>query len=268
MSDRTIQDQLARLRDELVDLRTRRDEAAAARAAGAGGDVGALDVRIAQIERLAASLMRSLEAFQAANVSKAEVGPVIAAPGAVAAVRKGEKRARDDDEDASSLTFAKRTAIMYPSQKVTRYNSAFVRSKQKEYEIVFNSPVLHNEVKAFLLASVGIDLLDQLIWAGQTLDDMRKRNAQLAADGDAEVIGATLAYLFVLHRMTLHGNQVDGERIAPEHAMALIQQLQVAEPTFQFTRFRYWSPQYFDDAIRALRRGESAEEAANYLLLG
>jgi hypothetical protein len=262
MSDRMIQDQLERLRDELVQLRERRDEALAARAAGGGGDVEALDIRIAQIERLAASLVRSLETFQAANVSPADA--TIAGPGAVAAVRKGEKRARDEEEE-SSLTFAKRTAIRYPSQKVVRYNSAFVRSKQKQYETVFNGPVLHKEAQAFILASVGIDLLDQMTWAGRILDDMRKRNLD-AVEG--EVIGSTLAFLFVLHRLTLHGNQVDGERIAPEHAMALVEQLQNAEPTFQFTRFRYWSPQYFEDAIRALRRGESAEEAANFLLLG
>jgi len=287
MAERMILDQLESLQEDIVMLQRRREEAEVVRAAGGGGDIEALDAEIARTERLASSLMRSLTALREAQARvdaaagrRARVGPAEAAgrrrasgagagagAGAAAAVR-GEKRGRDDDEEDDSLRFAKRVAIRYPSRKVTRYTTSDVVSRQAEYERVFDKYIVEESVRNFLLERVGRSFVEQFNWVITTLDDMMRRNAQQASEEDMEKIGSTLAYVFVMQRAVLHDNQVDGESISQEHFLALVNQLRTANPTYQFVTLRSRSRDYFEEAIRALRRGETAEEAANFLLLG
>lgn len=280
MSD-SIRTQLTDLQQELVRLREQRQQAMNARGAGAAGDVPGLDIRIQRVEQLAASLLRALDVRQ--SVEK-ETSVASEAAGAAASARRsrespkgsapevGRKRRVRDEDDDESVRFAKRRLLqidLAKSVRVQRYTADDFAAAKDMYEKYYLQ-LIPQQYKEFLLAQGGPvpTLRDQFVFIGQLLDEMRARNIARGPDAVHEIIGNDLAKTIVVLRIILHNKQVDGESITNEHILALINELANASPSYQLTSMRYWSPFYFEEAIRALRRGESAQDASNYLLLG
>ena len=253
MTDRSIRMELARLQAELLTLGERRDAANAARIAGSGADVEALDAEISTVERRAAALLGVLEQrAQQGRGAGAAVGPP-----------PDRKRRREGEEDLETgVRFAKITAIRSESRRVDRYTEAMMAERADIYASLF-------QADDPIILAAGPTMLRQFLWIRTQLDNIRKRNIEHEAEGrEAETIGPELAYMIVFQRSFMNGFEVDGVLIAQEHFTALMDEVRDAEPSYQFVHLRYLSPNYFEEAIRALRSGESPKDAASALLLG
>ena len=157
---------------------------------------------------------------------------------------------------------------MFKSQRVHRYPYELFVTLQDDYAANFERTMPEDKKARIVAKTGGTNFWDHFNFMVQLLEDSRRRNLTKDADETPEKIGDTIAYMIVMQRMVLHGDRVDGELVSDEHFDALRRQIASASVSYQMTHIRYWSPQYFEDAVRALRRGESEEEAANYLLLG
>jgi hypothetical protein len=253
MTDRSIRMELARLLAELLTLGERRDAANAARIAGSGADVEALDAEISTVERRAAALLGVLEQrAQQGRGAGAAVGPP-----------PDRKRRREGEEDLETgVRFAKITAIRSESRRVDRYTEAMMAERADIYASLF-------QADDPIILAAGPTMLRQFLWIRTQLDNIRKRNIEHEAEGrEAETIGPELAFMIVHQRVFMQEGKVDGIPISLEHFEALVDEIRDAEPSYQFVHLRYFSPNYFEEAIRALRSGESPKDAASALLLG
>lgn len=182
-----------------------------------------------------------------------------------------------------SVTFDKRYARFYASQKANRYTVADVSRDPESYALYFRSYFADApDFIAYVLESAGPTLQGQMEWLytrfsqqykvmnimEKVLETRALSPQEQELYDENRVLGADFASLFVMHRLFLTQNHVDDSPISTEDAGILIYELSSASPTYQFLMERYWYPKYFDEAIRALRNEESVDEAASYILLG